>query len=442
MQYSSLHIHTDYSNLRLIDSINTVESVIDYGYKLGLHAVAITDHESLSGHYKALKYFNDKYKDKPYKLILGNEIYLTKEGLNAQTHAAGEHFYHCILLAKDSIGHKQLRELSSRAWDRAYEKYRMMRVPTYISDIVDIIGSNPGHVIMSTACLGGVPACQFLNGEYEKIDRYLSSMSQLFKDDFYIELQPSAQPDQIKYNTYMLQHYNNSYKFIMTTDAHYLTKEDNVIHKSFLQSKEGDENREVDAFYASAYMMSYEQIRGYVKNYITDDILDNMMMNTNEIADKCSSYTLDHGQIVPKIKYEWENRNLNNYNKLKLSIHPSYESLCYYFSDNANESDRYLAALIADGYYSGKITPDEEYLDRLNTELFHIKAISEERQQPLSDYFNTMSKIIDITWTDGDSLVGPGRGSGAGSLINYLLGITQIDPLRQELVMPFWRLAR
>ena len=79
------------------------------------------------------------------------------------------------------------------------------------------------------------------------------------------------------------------------------------------------------------------------------------------------------------------------------------------------------------------------YFERLDEELTHIRAISETMKQPLSDYFNTMAKIIEIIWSDGDSLVGPGRGSGCGSLINYLVGITQLDPLRQELEMPFWR---
>ena len=121
--YTTLHNHTHYSNLRLIDSINTEETLIDRAYELGLKGVAITDHESVSGHIKALNYYNKKYTDEQkedFKLILGNEIYLTRSTLNSETHQKGEKFYHLLLLAKDAIGHEQLRQLSSKAWNRAY----------------------------------------------------------------------------------------------------------------------------------------------------------------------------------------------------------------------------------------------------------------------------------------------------------------------------------
>ena len=86
--------------------------------------------------------------------------------------------------------------------------------------------------------------------------------------------------------------------------------------------------------------------------------------------------------------------------------------------------------------YKDKNTDYKEYFERLNEELYHINAISEARKQPLSDYFNTMNKIVDLIWTDGDSLIGPGRGSACGSLINYLLESLS-GPLRQELHFPF-----
>lgn len=452
MKYSSLHNHTDYSNLKLIDAINKVEDLIDYGYELGLHAIAITDHDCLGGHIRALKYFNEKYKDKDYKLILGNEIYVTREGLNQENHQTGEKFYHCILLAKDTKGHEQLRKLSTRAWDRGY-MMAIMRTPTYLSDLDEIIGQDPGHIICTTACIGGFCGVQYLRAaetdpnhfdiesNIPAVDNYLQGMSNLFGDDFYIELQPSWNEEQIGYNKYMIKKYWGKYKFTVATDSHYLKKEERELHKDFLQSKEGNGNREVDAFYSAAYLMSAEEVTDYLKGYIEENKINEMFANSNEMADKCGTYDLFHGQIVPRIKYEWSERNPETFESLKNEIESygnKYPDVLRYFTTE-DDSDSYLAHLISEGYYSGKIQPSEEYIARLDEELHHIHQISLKKEQPLSDYFNTMAKIMEVVWTDGDSLVGPGRGSGCGSLINYLIGITQLDPLRQELTMPFWR---
>lgn len=435
--YASLHNHTDYSNLKLIDSINKVEDLIDYAYELGLKAVAITDHDCLTSHVRALNYYNKKYKDKDFKLILGNEIYVTREGLTAETHEAGEKFYHCILLALDEVGHRQLRELSSRAWTRGYVKF-IMRTPTYLSDIEEIVGANPGHLVCTTACLGGMTGTFFTTGQLERISPILSALQGLFgEDNFFIELQPSHMKDQLEYNSYMIDNYWNEYNFTIATDSHYLKKDEREIHKTFLNSKDGKGNREVDEFYASAYMMSAEEVHGYMDNYISEECVNSMMENTLTIAERCNDYVLDHPQIVPKIEYDWVSRDYVALSNLR--DHIGNRPQLQYYCNSDIEADKYLALLIAEGYQKLIGEYLDEYLDRLEEELDTFKAISDNINQPLSDYFNTMAKIIDIVWTDGDSLVGPGRGSGCGSLINYLLGITQLDPLRQELNMPFWR---
>ena len=90
--YASIHAHTEYSNIKIIDSINKVEELIDRAYDKGLHAIAITDHDTLSGHVRAIKHFKSNYEDKDFKLILGNEIYLTREGLDASNYQKGEKF--------------------------------------------------------------------------------------------------------------------------------------------------------------------------------------------------------------------------------------------------------------------------------------------------------------------------------------------------------------
>lgn len=444
MKYASLHCHTSYSNLKLIDSINKVEDLIDYGYDLGLHAIAITDHDCLTSHIQAIEYFEKKYKDKPYKLVLGNEIYISREGLTEENHQQGEKFYHCILLAKDAIGHEQLRELSTIAWrDRGY--YRViMRTPTYLSDIERVVGANPGHLICTTACLGSYPGVKFKWGEYDAIDGYLEKMEEMFGEDFFIELQPSEHEDQRLYNRHMVVNYWDKYNFTVATDAHYLKKEERRLHKEFLNSKESDGNREVDEFYSSAYLMSAKEVFRYMSLDFREEKILTMFENSIKMADRCTTYSLLHDQIVPKIQYEWNKRDEDAFYRFAMLMEQyNFTSLDKYLAVGANEADKYLAYLIGEGFmrrlYKGADRNYGEYFARLNEELYHINAISETRKQPLSDYFNTMNKIIDLIWTDGDSLIGPGRGSACGSLINYLLGITQLDPLRQELPLPFWR---
>lgn len=156
----------------MLDCIIKENDAIDYAIELGLSGIAITDHEALCGHVKAAQYLkslkakakkiledspNDDWANKVnnFTLGLGNEIYLCKDGLNAKTYEKGkDKYWHFILIAKDLEGHKQLRLLSSRAWKRSYYQF-IERVPTYYSDIEEIVGKNPGHLIATSACLGG-----------------------------------------------------------------------------------------------------------------------------------------------------------------------------------------------------------------------------------------------------------------------------------------------
>ena len=158
MEYpGSLHNHTDFSNFRLRDAISTIDGLIDYSLELGQEVIAFTEHETLANSIKIEEYYDKIKADNPnFKVIRGNEIYLVRNGLNKDNFdAEKDRYFHFILLAKDAIGHKQLRELSTRAWMRSYMGRGMRRVPTYYSDLEEIVGKNRGHVIASTACLGG-----------------------------------------------------------------------------------------------------------------------------------------------------------------------------------------------------------------------------------------------------------------------------------------------
>ena len=167
------------------------------------------------------------------------------------------------MLAKDEEGHKQLRKLSSRAWSHSFRQF-IERVPTYYRDIEEVIGSNPGHVIASTACLGSQFAHlirEYLDKKMDedvkrRLDNFVKWCQKQFgEENFFIELQSSESDDQNKYNACALAYAKSrKIKTIITTDAHYLRKEDRPIHKAYLNAGEGD--RETDAFYSGTYLQS------------------------------------------------------------------------------------------------------------------------------------------------------------------------------------------
>ena len=477
MSYTGLHNHTDYSNIRMLDSTNKVEKLIDRAVSLRLNGIAITDHESLSGHIKAIKHLKSlrekaaaRVEITPpdqeelyttavaardyinnFKLILGNEIYLVRNKLDKNNYVKGEdRYHHFILLAKDEIGHEQLRQLSSRAWSRSYYQF-IERVPTYYSDLEEIIGENPGHIIGSTACLGGFVSAKILEigansasaeAIYEELDQHLSWCKAVFGDDFYLEIQPSDTLEQIYVNKQIMaigKHQN--IKVVATTDAHYLKKEDRLVHKAYLNAGKGD--REVDAFYASTYVMSPEEMYDYFKGYMDKETFIDILGNTNEVNAKCDDYSLFHNPIVPTIAPD--------YNILSLSpaelgecvdmIDEEKYPYTYKFAHSEHEQDRFLYARIMDGL-SRKFpyaTITKEQLERIEVELLELWNISEKMGERLSAYLLTVSKIVDLIWTDGDSLVGPSRGSALGFFINYLLDIAQISPLDKNFELPHWR---
>lgn len=162
----SMHNHTHYSNLKLRDCILRETELIDLAIKLGHKAVAITDHDTVSSAMKVEKYYNKIKQDHPdFKVIQGNEIYLCRDGLNSENYVPKQdRYYHFVLLAKNAEGHKQIRELSTRAWGRSYMSRGQRRVPTYYSDIFEIIGKNPGNVIGSTACFRAGTSIETKNG--------------------------------------------------------------------------------------------------------------------------------------------------------------------------------------------------------------------------------------------------------------------------------------
>lgn len=306
----SLHNHDEFSNLRLRDCIIKVEDLIDYAIELGHEVVAITNHDCISGAVRVEKYYKKIKENHPnFKVIQGNEIYLCRNGLNASNYKAGQDkYYHFILLAKDAIGHKQIREISTRAWLRSYMARGMRRVPTYYNDLFEIIGANPGHVIGSTACLGGCLPTQLLKAKdnpelMPKIHNWISQMDNLFgHGNFFFEMQPSNNKEQIYVNKKLFELSNEfEIPYIITTDTHYLKKEDRAIHKAYLNAQNGD--REVDDFYATTYLMDTEELESYF-GYFSQEQLQIAYKNILKIEDMCEDYSLLKPLYIPQLPWK------------------------------------------------------------------------------------------------------------------------------------------
>lgn len=452
--YYSLHNHTCSSNQRLIDSINKVEDLIQYAFDLGLKGIAITDHETVNAHIKAIKYISKKREQDDrwnnFKLILGNEIYLCRNGLNSENYdSKNDFFYHFLLLAKDIEGHKQLRKLSTKAYSHSFMKNKMRRVPTYYKDLEEVIGNNRGHLIASTACIGGFLGKKILsiknNPEnadeiYNNLKHWIDYIASIFgHDNFYIELQPSNQKDQIFVNEWLLKiAAETNIPAIITTDSHYLKKEDRRIHKIYLNSKDGD--REVDEFYASTYLMSPEEIHSYMDKQIGPAAVDQLLENTSLIGDRIEQYDLRKPFKLPYLPSQKDIEKADEPYHISDSItNPIWSK----FLNSSDPADRVFIKRIIDkcnmAMSDRMIYWTSDRLVRMETELETIWNASEKQKIRWSKYFLQVADYIKIAWDKGDTIVGPGRGSGVSFYLNYLLDIIQIDPMRENVPLFYWR---
>lgn len=440
----SLHNHTDTSNLRLRDAICKYKDSIDYAIKLGHNVMAFTEHESVSNAIKIEKYYNKIKKDNPeFKIILGNEIYLCRDGLNKENFEKGvDKYYHFILLAKNAEGHKQIREISTRAWKRSYKTGKMRRVPSYYQDLLDIVATNPGNVIGSTACLGGFLGTKILqwlnNGQdnnfYSQIINWIKQMEQIFgKGNFFLELQPSATEEQRKVNKVLLKISKEiNIPYIITTDTHYLKKEDAPIHSAYLKSQDGD--RETDDFYKTTYMMSTEELQSYMYEYMTQEEFDIAYQNIKQIADMCEDYSLQKALKIPSLEWRKPISTAADVSK--------YYSDIPYLKTFMEESDFYgdhiMAQLIVDKLNSYEALNNKRSYDEINDNLRITWISSNVNKAHWSAYFLNLQKIIDVCWNAG-TIVGPGRGSGVGFYLLYILDIIQINPLWESTKTFSWR---
>lgn len=432
-----IHAHSFFSNLRLIDAINSPRDLILQAAKLGLSGITLTDHESISGH---IQWLNEEKRLKEsgkipenFKCALGNEIYL----INDRT--KDKKFWHFILIAKNEQGHRALRELSSIAWYNLYSYHGMERVPVTKEELKSVVNKYPNTLIASSACLGSEVARLTLDlveleGKRNKdeiaiynkkleIVNFCNFCRELFKEDFYLEVAPSASKDQVKYNKRIKEIANGlGIKLVFGGDAHYLSADEREIHKAFLNSKDGE--REVDEFYYYAYLMDDEEAFKNCDGVFSKEEFDEICQNSIEIQKKISKYNLDNSPVIP-------HTTVKDYQKKDLLQFKSYPTIFNLFkSDDINE--RYWINECINSLKSIDKINDIVYLSRLEEEADVIETMGRRLGDNLFSYFNTFQSYIDLFWDCG-SIVGPGRGSAVCFLSNYLLGITQLDPLDYNL---------
>lgn len=443
MQRFVPHCHTEMSNFRLLDCINKLPDLVKRGKEIGLAGLAITDHETLAQSIRVCKL----QKENPdFKIAIGNEIYLTDIRQN------GIKYYHFILIAKDAEGHKQLRQLSSRAWMNSYWDRGMERVPTLKSELEEVVRRNSGHLIATSACLGGeLSSCivemekarrmedmETVTIKYNQIIDFMKFVDEVFGDDFYVEIAPGASVEQIIANNKLVQIAQlYGKKVVIGDDAHYLRKEDRYIHKAYLNSKGGE--RETDAFYEYAYLQDEDDLRKNLEPSV-GLLIDEFYKNSMEMFEKIQIYDLLHNQTIPSVPVkdypkqyvEWfdEQKIYPNLHKLYMSD-DIYDR--YWINECANQIDKMNPQMDFSPVMENKL---RTYWDELEEEARVKRVIGEKLGTNMFKYPITLKYYIDMIWECG-SLVGAGRGSSCAALNHYLLGITQLDPIEWNL--PFFR---
>ena len=425
--YCSLHNHTEYTQLRqMLDSTVKIPDLLQRVIDLGFSACAITDHGLISGHVAMLEAY-DKIKEKcpEFKVILGNEIYLYDE----KDYKVSNKYPHFIVWALDRKGHDYLSQFTSMAWERSFHSKGIVRTPSFYSDFEKVVGNDKGHLAAATACLGGEFAMAILDHDSPRMNKLVQWGIETFgQDKFFLEMQDSAGAEQAIVNQYIVKiaaHYNIGY--IITNDTHYLTKEDRKIHASFLNSRENSD-REVDAFYASCYAKSKEESRA-ILTYLPEEVIDTAFENTEKIYDMVQVYDIRQDVIVPE-------RKLPEY-KVSHLLKDWYETCpsIKYYAYSEYSQDTFLLYSIEEGIKEKNYKVTEKVAKRIDIELDTLKYVSEELHQRMSAYLNLVKEIIDLVWQV--SFVGVSRGSAMSFLINYLIGITQVDPIPYD--VPYWR---
>ncbi len=391
--YSHLHLHTQYS---ILDGASNIKRLMQKAKECNMVSVAITDHGNMYG----VKEFHNAAKQAEIKPIIGCETYVAHESRleKHQKDKENRGGYHLVLLAKNKSGYQNLIKLISLSWiDGYYYKPRIDK---------EILEQYKEGLIVSTACIGGEIAQSVLNGQEKKGEEIVQYFKNLFGDDFYLEIQrhPTGKPDFDKdilenqekvINKFKEWSEKYQVKLIATNDVHFINKEDASAHDILICL---NTNKEVDdqdrmMYTGQEYFKTPEEMKALFPD------IPQAVDNTMEIAEKVEEYELNSDPIMPFFPIPEEFEDENHYLE-----HLSYEGA----------KVRY-----------GEIT--DNIKERIDFELSVVKKMG------FPGYFLIVRDLLLAAREKGVS-VGPGRGSAAGSVVAYCNYITDIDPLKYNLL--------
>lgn len=387
MNFVHLHLHTEYS---LLDGAIRIDSLPSALKKMGMNSCAITDHGVMYG---VADFYTACVKE-GIKPIIGSEMYVAKRTRHDREVAFDAHSYHLILLAKNDIGFKNLMKLNSLGFiEGHFYKPRIDR---------QLIEKYSEGLIALSACLGGEIPRLILDNNLEGAKEAALYYDKIFgRDNFYLEIQNNGIPEQTPVNSALIKISNETgIPLVATNDCHYLKKSDAKAHDILLCMQTGAKINDTNRMKMSSeefYVKSPEEMFASFKD------IPQAIINTQIIADRCN-VKMEFGKIhLPEFETP------NEYESNKEFLH----DLCF----------KGLESRLAISSHAEK----EEYESRLDYELEIIGKMG------FIDYYLIVWDFIDFARKSGIT-VGPGRGSGAGSLAAYCLRITDVDPLRFDLI--------
>ncbi|MGZ2369140.1 DNA polymerase III subunit alpha [Ancylomarina sp. YFZ004] len=391
-KFTHLHVHSQYS---ILDGASKIKRMIDKVKEDGMPAIALTDHGNMFG----IKEFHAAATSSGIKPILGIEAYVARRTRFEKKDRQDRSGYHLIILAKNKVGYHNLMRLASLGFiDGFYYKPRIDR---------ELLEKHHEGLIISTACLGGEVPQHIMNERWADLDETINWYKNLFGEDYYLELMRHKTNDPVKNaDIYDNQELCNkkiielskrhNVKMIATNDSHFLNEEDADAHDLLICLNTG---KDLDDPTRMRYTkQEFLKTTAQMSELFAD--VPEAIANTQEIADKVENYELNIPPLMPDFP----------------------------LPDGFDDADVFLRHLAFEGAYErwGKDLP-KDIIERLDFELDTIKKMG------FPGYFL-------ITWDfikaarDMDVIVGPGRGSAAGSAVAYCIKITNIDPIKYDLL--------
>ena len=380
-EFTHLHVHTQYS---ILDGAAKIAELISKAKENGMNSLAITDHGNMFG---VLKFFNEA-KKQGIKPIIGCEAYVAANSRFDKHGKENRHSYHLVLLAKNLTGYRNLSRLASLGFKEGF--YYNPRIDW------DLLRKHSEGLIASTACLGGeLPKAIMHKGE-SQIDEVMKNFIDVFGDDFYLEVQDHGWPEQKQVNDRIFElaeKYDR--KVIATNDVHFVKKEDYDAHKILICLNTGKDLDDTSGLHytGNEYLKSPAEMKELFKE--TPEVL----ANTQDIVNKVEEYEIKTDIILPRFP----------------------------LPDGFETEDDYLRHLTYVGAEKLYEDVNEEVRERLDYELKVIKDMGFPGYFLITQDFIAKAKEMGV-------LVGPGRGSAAGSAVAYCTGITNIDPIRYNLL--------